>query len=216
MALDKETSMKAIYRVALSVVFAGCSHSRAVMPALVGPPPEPALTLVWVGRGETERLENGTWKRAPEFDYEFSVEQRRYENHWESVKSLRRRNPAYDGSAGPWEQLYFFKVDYSPAAPDGAVTSTIASTLGAGKGKTDREFREAAIELSPDISSFAPFNTYRITQHYRYEQGELEEMVELIKRENGKDNLWVRNHEKAKLFAAHSYSAPPTVRPPAP
>ena len=194
----------------MSLVVVGCAQSsKAVLPSQTGPAPEPVLTLLWVGQGEAERLVNGAWQRAPSFDYEFSVEQRRFADHWESVKQLRRRNPAYDGSAGPWEQTYFFRVDYQAGA-DG-VASTVKSTLGDGRGKTDHEFREASFELSPDISPMAPFNTYRITQHYRYEQGGLEETVELFKREGGVDHAWVRNHEKATLFAPHSYPAAPTT-----
>ncbi|NPC87041.1 hypothetical protein HPC49_53785, partial [Pyxidicoccus fallax] len=180
------------------LTLAGCGSSRGgLVPLATGPQPEPVLTLVWVGRGEAERLEGGTWKRIPEFDYEFTVEQRRYASHWESVKSLRRRHPGYDGSAGPREQTMFFRLDYTAPDSQGRVASTIRSSLGDGTGHADPEFRQAAMEMKPDVSRFAPFNRYRISQVYAYERGALEETVELLDGETP----WVRNSEKATLFA---------------
>lgn len=199
----------------LATSAAGCASRAAapgVMPPLAGPADPPAMTLVWVGRGEAERLEGGAWRRAPAFDYEFSVEQRRYPDHFESVKSLRRRHPDYDGSAGPREQTWFFRVDF--AAPDaaGQVAATIRSTLGDGAGATDGEYREARLELHPDLSPLAPFDTYRITQRYRYEAGALDEEVELWKTRGEAPHAWVRNHEHAALFASRAFPAAPTRR----
>ncbi|NMO23571.1 hypothetical protein [Pyxidicoccus fallax] len=189
------------------LTLAGCGSSRGgLVPLATGPQPEPVLTLVWVGRGEAERLEGGTWKRIPEFDYEFTVEQRRYASHWESVKSLRRRHPGYDGSAGPREQTMFFRLDYTAPDSQGRVASTIRSSLGDGTGHADPEFRQAAMEMKPDVSRFAPFNRYRISQVYAYERGALEETVELLDGETP----WVRNSEKATLFAPHQFASAPT------
>lgn len=171
------------------------------------PGPDPLRTLVWVGRGEAERLENGTWKRVPQFDYDFTVEQRRYAHHWESVKSLRRRHPDYDGSADPREQTMFFRLDYSAPGDDGRVASTIRSSLGDGTGHTDGGFRQAVLEMHPDISRFAPFDRYRISQTYAYERGALEETVTL---QDG-ETPWVRNLEKASLFAPRTFSGAPTT-----
>ncbi len=167
------------------------------------------VTLVWVGRGECERLENGQWVRIPEFDYDFSVEQRRMANHWESVKSMRRRHPGYDGSAGERAQTYFFRMDYAPAGsdPSASVTSQVHSSLGNGQGTTDREFRRAQIEFAAaGESSLAPFDRYRITQTYDYEAGQLTELVEL----NKGAQAWVRNREQATLFGARRFDAAPT------
>lgn len=190
------------------LTLAGCASTReAVVPTQEGPGPEPVLTLVWVGRGEAERLEGGAWKRIPEFDYEFSVEQRRFPTHWESVKSVRRRHPGYDGSAGPREQTMFFRLDYTAPDAQGRVSSAIRSSLGDGTGRTDAGFREAVLELHPDISRFAPFDRYRISQAYAYERGALEETVELLKGETP----WVRNTEKATLYAPHRFDSAPTT-----
>jgi hypothetical protein len=192
----------------LSFTVAACGSTPEPVPLSPHVAAEPELTLVWVGRGETERFEKGAWVRVPAFDYDFSVEQRRYGDHWESVKSLRRRHPDYDGSAGPRAQTYFFGVRLGATGSD--VPLTITSTLGDGKGTADPEFRRSTLELRAAVSSFAPFDTYRITQSYRYEEGILEELVELD--DHGKP--WVRTHEHAKLFAESRFPGAPTRRAP--
>lgn len=169
---------------------------------------EPDLELVWVGRGECERLEGDGFVRAPAFDYDFSVVQRRYADHWESVKTMRRLHPDYDGSAGPREQVLSFRVEVDPVS-DASTGGVVRSSLGLGRWLSDPEFREATVTLAADVSAMAPFDTYRIVQHYRYERGELEEVVEL--REGGEEGaIWVRNHEHARLFAVRSFDAAPT------
>lgn len=168
----------------------------------------PQATLVWVGVGECERYVDGQWVRAPEFDYDFSVEQRRFADRWQSVKSLRRRHPGYDGSAGPRTNTWFFDLELGPAGTEQGVPLAVRSSLGNGPGRADREFREATLELQANVSSMAPFDRYRIEQHYRYEDGQLEETVSLDKG----DQPWVRNRERASLFAAQAFSQPPTHR----
>lgn len=191
------------------IMLAGCHGADAgVLPTEAGAPPQPELTLVWVGRGQTERLVDGTWQRAPSFDYEFTVEQRRYADHWESVKHLRRRHPDYDGSAGPREQTMYFRLDLGGVAGD-VVPVAIASSLGRGDGHADPDFRTAALRLHADVPRAAPFDTYRIDQHYDYEHGVLTETVAL---DEG-DAPWVRNHEAAVLFAPHAFAEPPTRQP---
>ncbi|MCP3138057.1 hypothetical protein [Pyxidicoccus xibeiensis] len=205
---EKTMTLRIPMMLMVCFALAGCGSSRGGMvPLQAGPGPEPVLTLVWVGRGEAERLEGGTWKRIPEFDYTFTVEQRRYAGHWESVKSLRRAHPDYDGSAGPREQMMYFRLDYTAPDAAGRVSSAIRSSLGDGAGHTDAEFREAVLELRPDISRFAPFDRYRISQTYGYERGVLEESVELLDGETP----WVRNAEKATLFAPHHFDKAPTT-----
>lgn len=188
---------------------AGCASTSPWMPLSASPIPEGELTLVWVGRGECERLEGGSWVRRPELDYEFSVEQHRLGDHWESVKSMRRRHPDYDGVAGERAQTMFFRLDFGPADPAGKVDAKLTASIGNGSGVTDRAFRKAELNfLAAGVSSFAPFDRYRITQSYEYEEGRLTELVEL----NKGDAPWVRNREVATLFAARSFEAPPTTR----
>lgn len=169
-------------------------------------PPEPEVTLVWVGRGVAERHEAGAWRPAPTFDYDFTVVQRRYADHWDSTKTMRRVHPGYDGSAGPRLQVYQFRLDLAPGA-DGAVAYRVASSLGDGHGHGDREFRAAVLDLDADVSLFAPFDRYRITQRYDYEGGRLTELVEL----SDGAAPWVRNHEEARLFGPEQFAGPPTV-----
>lgn len=190
------------------LVLMGCSGPAVgVLPTREGPAPTPDAVLVWVGSGEAERMTAGAWERVPEFDYEFTVEQRRFADHWESAKHLIRRHPGYDGSAGPREQTMFFRLELGPRQGQ-AVAVTIASSLGDGAGHTDPEFRAAALTMHPTVSRFAPFDTYRITQSYLYETGALVEQVELTKGAAP----WVRNKEQARLFAPHRFDHPPTVR----
>lgn len=167
---------------------------------------QPLATLVWVGHGRAERLEGGTWRRVPQFDYEFSVEQRRFADRWESTKTMRRRHPEYDGSAGPRLQSYLFQLRLGPGADGATVAYDITSSLGKGTGRGDREFRGAVLEIDADTSVFAPFDRYRITQQYQYEAGKLVELVEL----NDGASPWVRNHEEALLYSATSFPEPPT------
>ncbi len=62
----------------------------------------------------------------------------------------------------------------------------------------------------PEVSSFAPFDTLRLQQHYRYEEGSLEETVELLDHSGGKEVPYVRNDERATLYATRRFDAPPT------
>jgi hypothetical protein len=187
---------------ALLLTLAGCGAAGApILPLSPAPPAEAPVTLVWVGTAEAERLEGGSWRRIPAFDY-----------HWESVKSLHRRHPSYDGSAGPRDQTMFFRADYAPAAADGSVATTLHASLGDGRGHTDREFRHATLELRADVSSFAPFDTYRIEQEYGYADGTLRETVSLLKKKAGAETPWVRNHETARLFGPQAYAEAPTKR----
>lgn len=190
---------------ALVLSCTGCAGSRPWVPPTS--PDVPEATLVWVGTGECERFVQGAWVRAPEFDYDFSVEQRRLKDRWESVKSLRRRHPAYDGSAGERLQTWFFLLEFDGAGA--AVPVKVQSSLGDGSGTTDPAFRGAALELRARVSDLAPFDRYRIVQDYRYEDGVLHEVVSLDKG----DRPWVRNVERATLFGRRSFDAPPTTRP---
>lgn len=187
----------------------GCAKVTNWMPLSEVPLPAGELTLVWVGRGECERFEGGAWVRRPELDYEFSVEQHRLGDHWESVKNLRRRHPAYDGVAGDRAQTMYFRLEFSAAEKKGRINAKLTTSIGNGTGETDREYRQAKLDLlAAGVSSFAPFDRYRITQSYDYEQGRLVELVEL----NKGDLPWVRNREVATLFAAHRFEGAPTTR----
>jgi hypothetical protein len=205
--------MKRIQSVTLLLVcfnaVAGCASTSPWMPLRAAFQDPSEVTLVWVGRGECERFEDGKWVRQPQFDYEFSVEQRRSSSQWESIKSLRRLHPDYDGSAGERTQTFHFAVDYAAPTARGGVEGKVRSSLGTGTVSTDHEFRKAVVDLRADVSSFAPFDRYRITQSYLYESGQLDELVELSKG----DAPWIRNQERATLYARTRFETPPTTLP---
>ncbi|MEZ4222781.1 MAG: hypothetical protein R3B13_17705 [Polyangiaceae bacterium] len=188
----------ALLPLALTLSTGACAHhaKHRVEPGLTltASAPSPRATLVWVGKGKAELFDEGAWRRVPEFDYEFVVEQQRFDDHWESTKALRRRHPNYDGSAGPRVQVMSFRIDITKAT-DGE-RYDVQSTLGTGAGHGDSAHRRAVLQLDADTGPFAPFDRYRITQDYAYDAGRLTELVEL----NDGDEPWVRNWEEAKLF----------------
>lgn len=68
------------------------------------------------------------------------------------------------------------------------------------------------MEIAADVSRFAPFNVYRIEQHYGYEHARLTETVDLIERAGSSDKRFVRNDETAQLFGVTRFERPPTTR----
>jgi len=188
----------------------GCAAAaQPILDLRASPRDEPLVTLVWVGRGECERFEDGAFVRRPELDYELTVTQRRYADRWESVKTMRRLHPDYDGVAGPREQFLGFRLALGPTTP-GRAGGEILSSIGEGSWDADAEIRESTITLRADVSSMAPFDTYRIVQHYRYEAGELDETVEL-RRGGAEGDIWVRSQEHARLFAVSRFDTAPTI-----
>lgn len=189
----------------LAASAAACGPTVAAMPTTTVAPAEADLVLVWVGRGEAHRWRDGAWHRDAAYDYEFSVVQRRYPDRWESIKSMHRRHPDYDGKAGPRDQSYFFRIDLAPA-PDG-VRLAIDSNLGTGAGHTDREFREATLDLaSAQRGAFVPYDRLRLTQHYGYQAGKLDETVELT----DEGAPFMKNEEHAVLFGTQQFEGAPT------
>jgi hypothetical protein len=200
----------------LAALLAACGTGATLPSALpvTEQVPGPArTTLVWLGTGTAFAWADGRWQRMPPHDYEFSVVQRRHVERWESVKVQHRRHPAYDGSAGARDQVNAFRVVFDvPATSSSPGSATVLSSFGDGTSRFDREFRQASLDFEArGVSSFAPFNRYRITQEYRYEAGELIETVELYKR-SGSDQPFMKFEERATMFAAHRFAAPPDVR----
>jgi hypothetical protein len=195
------------------LTIASCKgYTPPPLPAALPETEVPLLTLVWVGTGESYAVRHGRRERTPSSDYTFTVTQRRFATHWESVKELHRRNPDYDGSAGPRDQSYLFRLTMNPPAQD-SVRFRVQSTLGNGIGASDTLFRGATLEFGArGMSKFAPYNTYRITQHYGYESGELRETVALLMRKTGKpDAVFAEINEAARLYVPGAYALPPTT-----
>ncbi len=194
--------------LSLAMLLTACGGGEPWVP-LTASARSPGQTLVWVGRGECERMGEDGWRRAPELDYEFTVEQHRIGDRWQSVKSLRRLHPAYDGAAGERFQTYFFELELQPTDASGRVPARLQSSLGPGSGSSDREFRNTSFEIrATGISDWAPYDRFRIEQRYDYEAGQLDETVSLDKG----STPWVRNREHAKLFAEHRFDHAPTRR----
>lgn len=63
------------------------------------------------------------------------------------------------------------------------------------------------MDIAAEVSRMAPFDRYRIDQRYLYEQGQLQETVQLL---DG-HSPWVRVEENATLFSAQRFDQPPTT-----
>lgn len=195
----------------ISFVFTSCSTSNPVIIPTSNQLPSTTdnYTILWVGTGESYVYHDGQYQRSESNDYSFEVVQRRYGNAWKSVKNMHRIHPDYDGKAGKREQTMFFAIDFSKKGNE--IVSTLHSSLGNGHGVSDEEFREQVIQFSVDgISSFAPYNTMRITQHYQYEKGQLLETVELFKLKDGKEFPFAKIEERAEIFRPANLQGAPT------
>ncbi|MCB0651566.1 MAG: hypothetical protein KDC85_09860 [Saprospiraceae bacterium] len=194
------------------MIMTGCRSSKQVIvPLNQSIELDDTYTIIWNGISEAYRYENGQWLRAESYDYQFDVVQKRYDKHWKSVKSLHRIHPDYDGKAGDRDQTMYFEVDYKNLV-DQKVEAVINSSLGNGTGTTDNEFRQSVLTMYvPNASKFMPYNKFRITQHYNYEEGLLTETVELIKEKDGKDIPFMKNQETALIFIKSKLERAPTT-----
>ncbi|MGF1636834.1 MAG: hypothetical protein ACFCUU_07150, partial [Cyclobacteriaceae bacterium] len=119
-------------------------------------------------------------------------------------------HPDYDGKAGDRNQTMYFEIAYQNLI-EGKVQAIVNSSLGSGKVTTDAEFRNSVIVLNvPNASSFMPYNKFRITQNYNYEQGILTETVELIKEKDGKEIPFMKNEETAFIYIRGKLDKAPT------
>ena len=173
----------------------------------------PDLTLAWVGRGTVFVRAADDWQRAPTQDYDFTVVQRRFADRWESVKTMHRRNPDYDGAAGSRDQVHFFRVDLGEPR-DGKLPFRLDSSMGAGAGQTDPEFRDWRFTLdigAPDLARyFMPFDRMAFRQDYDYENAALHEDITLLKSGSDEDTPVFRIEEKAVLMRETPLDGPPT------
>ncbi|WP_430405472.1 hypothetical protein [Fluviicola sp.] len=169
-----------------------------------------SYTIIWNGISKAYRYENEQWVRAETYDYQFDVIQKRYDNQWKSVKSLHRIHPDYDGKAGERDQTMYFEVLYK-SLQDAKVQSVIQSSIGNGTGTSDVEFRVSELTMYvPKPSKFLPYNKFRITQSYNYEEGKLTETVELILEKDGTEKPFMKNEETALIFLQTKLDKAPT------
>ncbi|NBC29837.1 MAG: hypothetical protein GVY29_07580 [Spirochaetes bacterium] len=194
----KHATLFAIAVVAL--VATGCSTAPSIVSNTE--PASPVEQLVWVGTGTSWVYADGQWVRTPEQDYRFMVRQNRYADRWESLKVQNRTHPDYDGTAGPADQQHSFTIRFGEARTDGTIPIELTSTYGNGTGWTDDEYWHAVLEFeAADVSRFAPYNRFRITQEYRYDEGVLLETVELFEvDQEGRETPFARIEEEARMF----------------
>lgn len=189
----------------------GCSVSnKVIIPLSKQLLVEDTYNIIWNGTSIAYRFANEKWERAANYDYQFSVIQKRYEQQWKSIKNLHRLHPDYDGKAGERNQTMYFELNYS--LKNEGLVSVLTSSLGNGKGRSDKEFRKQLLEFEvKDISSFAPYDHIRITQEYKYEEGVLEETVLLFKIKNGKEVPFMKNEERAFFYTKGKVDIAPGI-----
>ena len=193
--------MKALRSILIVVAFslAACSSLHTPLPLTEVPPPAALSSSVFVGHGHAFRFVKGSWVPFPEYDYEFSVVERRFSDHWEAVKEIHRLHPRYDGWAGPRDQTIYFRVRTSPAA-DGGLDLTVEGTLGAGKGH-EKPGGGIVLELTPaEKGWFVPFDTIRIRQDQGSANGRVAEVVELFWRRNGREVPFMKMQEEGIVY----------------
>jgi hypothetical protein len=193
--------MKAPRSILIVVAFllVACSSLHTPLPLTDVPPPPALSSSVFVGHGQAFRFTAGSWVPVPEYDYEFSVLERRFSDRWEAVKEIHRLHPRYDGRAGPRDQTLYFMVRTSPAA-DGGLDLTVEGTLGAGKGH-EKPGGGIALEVTPaEKGWFVPFDTTRIRQSRATKNGRLEEVVELFSRRNGREVPFMKMQEEGIIY----------------
>ena len=196
---------------AMAVLLSSCGSSgKIIIPtSRTLPGIDDNYTVVWVGSEESYVYVDGKYQRSESNDYAFEVIQRRYGHTWKSIKNMHRIHPDYNGKAGSREHTMYFEIAFSKQGDQ--IVSKVNSSLGSGTGASDNEFREQTMQFSAEgVSSFAPYNTYRITQHYKYEEGRLLETVELFKLEEGKETPFVKIEEKATIFRPTKLNGAPT------
>lgn len=178
----------------------------SVLTRVHGVGPEPVGELlerwVWVGDGVAYRRAGDAWQRAEEQDYAFLVRQDRYRHRWLSLKVQNRTHVRYDGRAGAADQQHAFAIEFGEPDASGRLALRLRSTYGDGGGHGDDAFRHAVLEFrAAGVSRFAPYDRFRITQHYRYAEGLLEETVELFRLgRDGRERPFARIEERARLF----------------
>lgn len=194
------------------IFFTGCRSTESVIiPLSRSIELDDTYTIIWNGVSKAHRFENGQWHRAEKYDYQFDVVQKRKSERWESVKSLHRLHPEYDGKAGARDQTMYFQVAYNNLT-DGKVHSTISSSLGSGTGTSDIEFRNSVFTMYvANAGRFKPYNKLRITQHYNYEAGVLTETVELIREKDGEEIPFMKNEETATIYVKGKLEQAPTI-----
>ncbi len=174
-----------------------CSSLHTSLPLTASPPPVPLSSTVFVGYAQASRFADGSWIPVPEYNYEFFLLEKRFADHWEAIKEIHRRDPKYDGRAGPRDQTLYFAVQTSPAA-DGGLDLKGEGTLGTGRGHEGPDGK-LVIELTPaEKGWFVPFDTIRIRQTRA--DCRIEEVVELFSKGEGREIPFMKMEEKGIVY----------------
>jgi hypothetical protein len=193
--------MKRLFFIVFALAFplVACSSLRTALPLTEGPPPPAPSSSVFAGYAQAFRFADTNWVRAPGYDYEFLVWERRYADRREVIKEIYYRDPRYDGRAGRRNQTLYFLVQTSPAA-DGGLDLAVKGTLGAGKGHEDAEGRLVIEMVSAERGWFVPFDTIRIRQTRGATKGRLEEVVELFSIRHGREFPFMKMKEEGIIY----------------
>src|ERR1035437_9503620 len=179
---------------------AGSSSTTSPLPLTDTPPPASSSSSVFVGHARAFRFVQGAWVAAPEYDYDFLVLERRFADHWEAIKEMHRRHPRYDGRAGPRDQTLYFFVRMSPA-PDGGYDLVAEGSLGRGSGHETAGGGGVVRELpSAGGGCFVPFDTIRIRQERPAVEGRVQETVELLSKEKGREVPFMKMVEEGLVY----------------
>ncbi|MDX2247278.1 MAG: hypothetical protein SF052_10900 [Bacteroidia bacterium] len=197
--------------IALVAGLASCTVSeKAIIPLSEEIKIEDTYTIIWNGTSKAYRYEEGQWERAENYDYQFSVIQKRYDSIWKSVKNLHRQHPDYDGKAGERNQTMYFELAYQLEGDH--LICDLNASLGRGKGVSDQEFRKQTLDFTlADVSRFSPYDHIRITQTYKYEEGILQETVLLYKKSGAEEIPFMKNEEQAFFYVKGKTAGAPTV-----
>ncbi|MEK7089106.1 MAG: hypothetical protein AAB913_03175 [Patescibacteria group bacterium] len=175
---------------------------------------EDGALFLWHGVSRAYRFVNEAYERDETYDYTFSVRQLRQGNTWKSIKDLHRTHPDYDGKGGERDQTMYFQLAYKKEGGD--IVSTLSTSLGNGKGKSDKEFRHQVLEFDFNGSVgmaglFMPYSNFRITQEYKYEAGKLLETVELFKKKGNQEIAFMKNEEVAEMYLKGKFDSASTI-----
>ena len=187
------------FLAAFVLAAAGCSAGPSALPLTASPPPAPLSSSVFAGNARAYRFEKGAWVADPAYDYDFIVLESRYSDHREAVKEIHRRNPLYDGWAGPRDQTLFFTIRETPAAGGGRDLA-VTSTLGSGTGHEKPGGEGFLLEIAYARSGwFVPFDSIRIRQE-RPASGRIQETVELYSKKDGHEVPYLKMEEEGLVY----------------
>lgn len=190
--------MQRVQYLVLLIFISSCGPVLSGLPLTENLQQKPEEMVICAGIGEAYRFNDNQWQRMPSYDYEFNFVQKRYPDRWETIKELHRRHPDYDGRAGARDQTLYFAVKKRDAGEELALE--VESSWGRGQGRADKSMSHMRLKFAPETSFFTPFNRYRITQQFRYEEGKVLETVELFRQEEAREVPFMMMKEEAGIF----------------